>query len=85
MDSVRRRKCTLLISNRSGSTLNLVVHGTEVNIVRAMSSNIVLPVDVGGFVYYVFHVVFIILMQAIIYYTHRGWNCQQKRGARMLP
>jgi hypothetical protein len=37
MDSVRRRKCTLLISNRSGSTLNLVVHGTEVNIVRAMT------------------------------------------------
>ncbi len=37
MVSVRRGKCTLLISNRSGSTLNLVVHGTDVNIVRAMT------------------------------------------------
>ncbi len=37
MDSVRRRKCTLLISNRSGSPLNLVVQGTDVNVVRAMT------------------------------------------------
>jgi hypothetical protein len=33
----RRGKCTLHVSNRSGSTLNLVIHGTEVNIVRAMT------------------------------------------------
>ena len=33
----RRGKCKLVISNRSGSTLNLVIHGTEVNIVRAMT------------------------------------------------
>jgi hypothetical protein len=35
--TVRRGKCTLNVSNRSGSTLNLVIHGTEVNIVRAMT------------------------------------------------
>ncbi len=29
--------CILRIRNRSGSRLNLVVHGTEVNIVRAMT------------------------------------------------
>ncbi|RLD56987.1 MAG: hypothetical protein DRI97_06325 [Bacteroidetes bacterium] len=33
----KRGKCTLHISNRSGSTLNLVIHGTEVNLVRAMT------------------------------------------------
>lgn len=33
----RRGKCKLHVSNRSGSTLNLVIHGTEVNIVRAMT------------------------------------------------
>ena len=27
----------MLISNRSGSLLNLVIHGTEVNLVRAMT------------------------------------------------
>ena len=36
-DISRRGKCTLLITNRSGSTLNLVIHGTEVNVVRAMT------------------------------------------------
>lgn len=33
----KRGKCTLHISNRSGSTLNLVIHCTEVNSVRAMT------------------------------------------------
>ena len=33
----KRGKCTLRISNRSGSTLNLVIHGTENNWVRAMT------------------------------------------------
>ena len=33
----KRGKCTLHISNRSGSILNLVVHGTEMNTVRAMT------------------------------------------------
>lgn len=33
----KRGKCTLHISNRSGSTLNLVIHGTEINTVRAMT------------------------------------------------
>lgn len=37
MDLARRAKCTLQIVNRSGSTLNLVIHGTEVNSVRAMT------------------------------------------------
>jgi len=37
MDVGRRGKCTLLISNRSGSALNLVIHGTEVNVVKAMT------------------------------------------------
>jgi len=37
MDLGKREKCTLLISNRSGSILNLVIHGTEVNMVRAMT------------------------------------------------
>jgi len=36
-DPGKRGKCTLHISNRSGSMLNLVIHGTEVNIVRAMT------------------------------------------------
>jgi len=36
-DLRNRGKCTLHISNRSGSMLNLVIHGTEVNIVRAMT------------------------------------------------
>ena len=36
MELNKRGKCTLHISNRSGSNLNLVIHGTEVNIVRAM-------------------------------------------------
>jgi len=36
-DLRKRGKCTLHISNRSGSMLNLVIHGTEVNIVRAMT------------------------------------------------
>ena len=29
--------CLLVIRNRSGSRLNLVIHGTEVNVVRAMT------------------------------------------------
>lgn len=29
--------CILVIYNRSGSRLNLVIHGTEVNMVRAMT------------------------------------------------
>ena len=37
MELGKRGKCTLHISNRSGSMLNLVIHGTEVNIVRAMT------------------------------------------------
>lgn len=32
-----RGKCRLNISNRSGSTLNLVIHCTEANVVRAMT------------------------------------------------
>ena len=36
-DISKRGKCKLLISNRSGSILNLVIHGTEVNVVRAMT------------------------------------------------
>jgi hypothetical protein len=37
MDLGKKEKCSLLISNRSGSMLNLVIHGTDVHIVRAMS------------------------------------------------
>lgn len=37
MDLAKRGKCTLHIYNRSGSTLNLVIHCTEVNTVRAMT------------------------------------------------
>ena len=37
MDLAKRGKCTLHIANRSGSMLNLVIHGTEVNSVRAMT------------------------------------------------
>jgi len=33
----KRGKCTLHISNRSGSMLNLVIHSTEINTVRAMT------------------------------------------------
>ena len=29
--------CKLIIRNRSGTRLNLVIHGTEVNVVRAMT------------------------------------------------
>ena len=36
-DISKRGKSKLLISNRSGSILNLVIHGTEVNVVRAMT------------------------------------------------
>ena len=36
-DVKNRGKCTLHISNRSGSMLNMVIHGTEVNSVRAMT------------------------------------------------
>ena len=36
-DIIKRGKCKLLISNRSGSILNMVIHGTEVNVVRAMT------------------------------------------------
>jgi len=36
-DSKKRGKCSLSISNRSGSMLNLVIHGTETNTVRAMT------------------------------------------------
>ncbi len=37
IDKSRIGSCTLLIPNRSGSRLNLVIHGTESNIVRAMT------------------------------------------------
>ena len=33
----REGHCILIIRNRSGSRLNLVIHGTEVNVVRAMT------------------------------------------------
>jgi hypothetical protein len=36
-DISRRGKCTLHIANQSGSTLNLVIHGTEIQMVRAMT------------------------------------------------
>lgn len=36
-DPSRRGKCILAIRNRSGSRLNLVLHGTEINVVRAMT------------------------------------------------
>lgn len=36
-DITKRGKCTLLISNRSGSILNLVIQGAEVQVVRAMT------------------------------------------------
>jgi len=35
-DYSRKGYCILQISNRSGSRLNLVIHGTEVDVVRAM-------------------------------------------------
>ena len=37
VDDSRKGSCKLLISNRAGSRLNLVIHGTEVNMVRAMT------------------------------------------------
>lgn len=37
VDLAKRGKCTLHICNRSGTILNLVIHGTEVNTVRAMT------------------------------------------------
>ena len=36
-DLSRQGNCILHIRNKSGSRLNLVLHGTEVNIVRAMT------------------------------------------------
>jgi len=36
-ESQRDGNCLLVIRNRSGSRLNLVIHGTEVNVVRAMT------------------------------------------------
>lgn len=36
-DSSRKGSCRLKISNRAGSRLNLVIHGTERNVVRAMT------------------------------------------------
>jgi len=33
----REGNCILLIRNRSGKRLNLVIHGTEVNVVKAMT------------------------------------------------
>ena len=33
----KRGKCRLFISNRSGSLLNIVIQGTEINMVRAMT------------------------------------------------
>lgn len=33
----RKGPCILLVRNRSGSRLNLVLHGTEINVVRAMT------------------------------------------------
>ena len=33
----REGSCILVIRNRSGTKLNLVLHGTEVNVVRAMT------------------------------------------------
>ena len=37
MDRSREGNCILHIKNRSGSRLNLVLHGTEIKIVRAMT------------------------------------------------
>jgi len=36
-DLDRKGPCILHVRNRSGSRLNLVIHGTEVNVVRAMT------------------------------------------------
>ena len=36
-DPTRTGNCILRIRNRSGKRLNLVIHGTEVNVVRAMT------------------------------------------------
>ena len=37
MRTGRKEKCTLYVSNRSGSMLNLVIQGTQVHLVRAMT------------------------------------------------
>lgn len=37
VDDSRKGSCILHISNRAGSRLNLVIHGTEINMVRAMT------------------------------------------------
>lgn len=37
MKLTKRGKCKLIISNRSGSILNLVIHCVETNLVRAMT------------------------------------------------
>jgi hypothetical protein len=37
VDDSRKGSCILQISNRAGSRLNLVIHGTERNVVRAMT------------------------------------------------
>jgi hypothetical protein len=37
VDDSRKGSCRLKISNRAGSRLNLVIHGTERNMVRAMT------------------------------------------------
>jgi hypothetical protein len=37
MDNSRKGSCRLKISNRAGNRLNLVIHGTERNVVRAMT------------------------------------------------
>ena len=37
VDDSRKGSCILKISNRAGNRLNLVIHGTERNVVRAMT------------------------------------------------
>ena len=37
VDNSRKGSCRLKISNRAGNRLNLVIHGTERNVVRAMT------------------------------------------------
>lgn len=37
MDEMKQGNCVLIIRNKSRSRLNLVLHGTEVNVVRAMT------------------------------------------------
>ncbi len=36
-EDIRNGACVLHVRNRSGTRLNLVLHGTEVNVVRAMT------------------------------------------------